>query len=133
MLDASAVDVAAVADALTETDALTANDGETLHPDRYVVEAENLPYLVGTVLALSVDAPRIPDRPELDALLVALAAFKDGVESFLNDAEQGASSWGTCSGEWARLESLRALVDAAPSTSPIALLVQSRAGASSDH
>lgn len=49
-----------VAEALTETDAMTANDGETLHPDHYIVHAENLPYLVSTVLELARDASAGP-------------------------------------------------------------------------
>lgn len=49
----SGVDLDALARDLTETDALTPNDGETLHPDHYIVDAENLSYLVATVLDLA--------------------------------------------------------------------------------
>lgn len=46
-------DLAALVGALADTDAITATDGETLYPPAYVVHAENLPYLVKTVLDLA--------------------------------------------------------------------------------
>jgi hypothetical protein len=123
VLDVRGVDVEAVARDLLDTDAVTANDAETLHPDHYLVHAENVPYLVGTVLSLCTDAPRLASRPEVDDLLLALASFKDRMEEFVAEAESGAETWGTCSGEWARLERLRDLVDGAPSTSGVAALL----------
>lgn len=44
--------VPVIADALVLTDALTPNDAETLHPDHYVVDAEDVEHLVRTVLTL---------------------------------------------------------------------------------
>lgn len=41
-----------VAEELVLTDALTPNDSETLHPDHYIVDAENMEYLVETVAVL---------------------------------------------------------------------------------
>jgi hypothetical protein len=55
---------AALAAALLETDALTPNDAETLHPDYYIVDAENVGYLVETVLALvGWTPPTTDDEP----------------------------------------------------------------------
>jgi hypothetical protein len=51
--DSEPVNVAQIANALTESDAMTANDGETLYPDHYIVDSENVGYLVETVLRLA--------------------------------------------------------------------------------
>lgn len=93
----------AIAHDLTETDALTANDGETLHPDYYVVDAENLTYLVSTVLSLAEQ--RHPATP--------FEALRTAVESFVVEAEQGANAFGACSHEWVSIKRLRAILDAA--------------------
>lgn len=42
---------------LVETDALSPTDSETLHPQSYVVETENLEYLVKTVLEIAGRKP----------------------------------------------------------------------------
>lgn len=48
--------VARVRTDLLETDALTPNDGETLHPDHYVVDAEDVDYLIVTIRDLLAGA-----------------------------------------------------------------------------
>lgn len=75
MAEPTGVDVDAIARELCETDALTPNDGETLHPDHYIVDAENLPYLVSTVLTLFARQSASAAEAQSDALqrLVAQA------------------------------------------------------------
>jgi hypothetical protein len=46
-------DVAAIAAELVLTDAMTPDDHETLRPAHYIVNAENVEYLVATVLKLA--------------------------------------------------------------------------------
>lgn len=46
-----------IAAELVLTDALTPNDHETLYPDHYIVDAQNVEYLVATVLSLAGGTP----------------------------------------------------------------------------
>lgn len=46
---------------LLESDALTPNDAETLRPDWYIVEADNVEHLVVTIMSLA--AKNCPDPP----------------------------------------------------------------------